>query len=228
MSFIEHLLFHILFLLPNEHKRNKCVVVVDFGSWVLTPLWKSLFSRELMTRWTICTVLVKQGRHRSSATFFLSKGKRNQQNDKEVILQVKRDALIGEAEARKESTIGDLFIIVCLAPICISYIMHKLIALLSFSLFFLKSGRVFTFPSFQRKRRLQSKKWRPSLPTTLWSASLSWLPSERIFRSYSNHIIAFVRHGKDRYDCVFLPRQLKHVNLGGGVGGATVSVQDTT
>ena len=38
MSFIEHLLFHILFLLPNEHKRNKCVVVVDFGSWVFNPL----------------------------------------------------------------------------------------------------------------------------------------------------------------------------------------------
>ena len=99
-----------------------------------------------MTRWTICTVLVKQGRHRSSATFFCQTVKRNRQNDKEVILQVKRDALIGEAEARKESTIGDLFVIVCFAPICISYIMDKLIALLS--LFVSKIGESFHFSLF--------------------------------------------------------------------------------
>ena len=37
ISYIEHLLFHILFHLPNEHKRNNCVVV-DFGSWVFTLL----------------------------------------------------------------------------------------------------------------------------------------------------------------------------------------------
>ena len=132
-----------------------------------------------MTRWTICTVLVKQGRHRSSATFFCETVKRNRQNDKEVILQVKRDALIGEAEARKESTIGDLFAIVRFAPICIPYVHHAQVNRLAWLIplifinFFLKSGRVFTFPSFQRKRRLQSKKWRPSLPTTPWSASLS-------------------------------------------------------
>ena len=63
-------------------------------------------------------------------------------------MQVKRDALIGEAEARKESTIGDLFLIVCFAPICISYIMHKLIALLSFSLFFSEIGESFHFSLF--------------------------------------------------------------------------------
>ena len=61
-------------------------------------------------------------------------------------MQVKRDALIGEAEARKESTIGDLFIIVRFAPICISYIMDKLIALLS--LFVSKIGESFHFSLF--------------------------------------------------------------------------------
>ena len=57
-------------------------------------------------KWITFTALVRHGQHRSIIYFEEKKKTMNKLNT--ILIQVKRDALIGEAEARKESTIGDL------------------------------------------------------------------------------------------------------------------------